>query len=140
MDAALTVVSCMRAEVLAPPPDVPYRLPLGAMVSARTSRMSRCWSKVRWTGVAVAARKPCAGHAPHERVVSRELGQRRRHPAGGERKGKCRTFSMVWRRDTSLTDLDTLPEPDGLAAEIMNTLEAGLNSFRAVRGSLEQVA
>ena len=41
-DAAPSVVSCMRAEALAPSTDVPYRLPLGAMVSARTSRMSRC--------------------------------------------------------------------------------------------------
>ena len=30
------------AKARAPSTDVPYRLPLGAMVSARTSRMSRC--------------------------------------------------------------------------------------------------
>src|SRR5947209_5788933 len=41
-DAVPSVVFCMRAEALAPSTDVPYRLTLGAMVSARTSRMSRC--------------------------------------------------------------------------------------------------
>src|SRR5215831_16254371 len=56
-DAAPLVVSCMRAEALAPSTDVPYRLPLGAMVSARTSRMSRCCSKVRrlWNNASVCA-------------------------------------------------------------------------------------
>jgi len=31
-----------------------------------------------------------------------------------------------------LTDLDNLPEPDTLAEEIIENLEAGLASFRAV--------
>ena len=32
----------------------------------------------------------------------------------------------------NLTDLDNLPEPDDLAEEIIENLEAGLNSFREV--------
>lgn len=36
----------------------------------------------------------------------------------------------------SLTDLDNLPEPDELAEEIIENLEAGLNSFREVLNTL----
>ncbi len=35
-----------------------------------------------------------------------------------------------------MTDLDNLPEPDELAEEIIENLEAGLNSFRAVLAGL----
>jgi type I restriction enzyme M protein len=34
-------------------------------------------------------------------------------------------------KDKSLTDLANLPEPEVLAAEIIENMEAGLNSFRA---------
>jgi len=50
------------------------------------------------------------------------------------------SLDMFWLKDQSLTDLDNLPEPDDLAAEIIDNLEAGINSFRAVLGSLEYVA
>ena len=40
-------------------------------------------------------------------------------------------------KDKSLTDLDNLPEPDELAEEIIENLEAGLNSFREVLAGLE---
>ena len=50
------------------------------------------------------------------------------------------SLDIFWLKDQSLTDLDNLPEPDDLAAEIIDNLEAGLNSFRAVLGSLEHVA
>ena len=39
----------------------------------------------------------------------------------------------------SLTDLDNLPEPDELAEEIIENLEAGLDSFREVLAGLEKV-
>lgn len=38
----------------------------------------------------------------------------------------------VWLKDKSLTDLDNLPEPDELAEEIIENLEAGLASLRTV--------
>jgi type I restriction enzyme M protein len=37
----------------------------------------------------------------------------------------------------SLADLDNLPEPDELADEIVENLEAGLNSFRAIAAALQ---
>jgi len=38
--------------------------------------------------------------------------------------------------EKSLTDLDNLPEPEELAEEIIENIEAGLNSFREVLGAL----
>ncbi len=46
------------------------------------------------------------------------------------------SLDVFWLKDKSLTDLDNLPEPDQLAEEIIENLEAGLNSFRAVLASL----
>ncbi|WP_295437352.1 class I SAM-dependent DNA methyltransferase [uncultured Thiodictyon sp.] len=46
------------------------------------------------------------------------------------------SLDVFWLKDKSLTDLDNLPEPDDLAAEIIENLEAGLNSFRAVLSRL----
>ena len=45
---------------------------------------------------------------------------------------------MFWLKDKSLTDLDDLPEPEDLAAEIIENLEAGLASFRNVLDGLRQ--
>lgn len=46
------------------------------------------------------------------------------------------SLDIFWLKDKSLTDLDNLPEPDELAAEIIENLEAGLSSFRQVLKSL----
>jgi type I restriction enzyme M protein len=40
------------------------------------------------------------------------------------------SLDIFWLKDKSLADLDNLPEPDELALEIIDNLEAGLNSFR----------
>jgi hypothetical protein len=47
-----------------------------------------------------------------------------------------RAWTSSGSKDRSLADLDNLPEPDDLAAEIVENLEAGLNSFRAVLAAL----
>lgn len=46
------------------------------------------------------------------------------------------SLDIFWLKDKSLTDLDNLPEPDELAEEIIENLEAGLNSFRQVLDEL----
>jgi type I restriction enzyme M protein len=46
-------------------------------------------------------------------------------------------LDITWLKDKSLTDLDALPEPDILAGEIIENIEAGLNSFREVLAGLE---
>ncbi len=48
------------------------------------------------------------------------------------------SLDVFWLKDKSLTDLDNLPEPDQLAEEIIENLEAGLLSFRAVLASLNK--
>ena len=50
------------------------------------------------------------------------------------------SLDVFWLKDKSLTDLDNLPEPDELAEEIIENLEAGLNSFRQVLAGLGKVA
>ena len=46
------------------------------------------------------------------------------------------SLDVFWLKDKSLTDLDNLPEPEDLAEEIIENLEAGLSSFRAVLAEL----
>ncbi len=46
------------------------------------------------------------------------------------------SLDIFWLKDKSLADLDNLPEPDDLAAEIIDNLESGLANFRAVAAVL----
>jgi type I restriction enzyme M protein len=48
------------------------------------------------------------------------------------------SLDISWLKDNSLADLDNLPDPDVLAAEIVENLEAGLSSFRAVVAALNK--
>lgn len=47
------------------------------------------------------------------------------------------SLDIFWLKDKSLADLDNLPEPDELVDEIIENLEAGLNSFRAIAAALQ---
>ena len=42
------------------------------------------------------------------------------------------SLDIFWLKDKSLTDLDNLPDPDILASEIIENIEAGLNSFKEI--------
>jgi len=46
------------------------------------------------------------------------------------------SLDVFWLKDDTLADLDNLPEPADLAEEIIENVEAGLASFRAVAASL----
>jgi type I restriction enzyme M protein len=46
------------------------------------------------------------------------------------------SLDITWLKDKSLADLDNLPDPDALADEIIENLEAGLASFREIMLSL----
>ena len=48
------------------------------------------------------------------------------------------SLDIFWLKDKSLTDLDNLPDPDVLALDIIENLEAGLESFREIASSLEE--
>ena len=47
------------------------------------------------------------------------------------------SLDIFWLKDKSLTDLENLPEPDDLAEQIIENMEAGLDSFRQVLSSLK---
>jgi len=47
-------------------------------------------------------------------------------------------LDIFWLKDKSLADLDNLPDPDILAVEIIENIEAGLESFREIVGELEK--
>ena len=42
------------------------------------------------------------------------------------------SLDITWLKDKSLADLDNLPDPDVLAADIIENLEAGLESFKEI--------
>jgi type I restriction enzyme M protein len=46
------------------------------------------------------------------------------------------SLDIFWLKDKSLADLDNLPEPDDLAADIVENLEAGLECFREIVANL----
>jgi type I restriction enzyme M protein len=46
------------------------------------------------------------------------------------------SLDITWLKDKSLTDLDSLPDPDVLAADIIENLEAGLESFRQIMAEI----
>jgi type I restriction enzyme M protein len=50
------------------------------------------------------------------------------------------SLDIFWLKDKGLTDLDNLPEPAELAEEIIENLEAGLNSFREVLTGLSRTS
>lgn len=46
------------------------------------------------------------------------------------------SLDILWLKDKSLADLDNLPEPDILANEIIENIEAGLESFKEIMATL----
>ncbi|MCY4552035.1 MAG: class I SAM-dependent DNA methyltransferase [Candidatus Poribacteria bacterium] len=48
------------------------------------------------------------------------------------------SLDIFWLKDKNLINLDDLPEPDELAEEIIDNLEAGLNNFRKVLTGLTE--
>jgi type I restriction enzyme M protein len=46
------------------------------------------------------------------------------------------SLDIFWLKDKSLADLDNLPEPDDLAAEIIDNVEVGSACFREIAGAL----
>ena len=48
------------------------------------------------------------------------------------------SLDISWLKDNSLTDMDNLPDPEILAAEIVENLEAGLESFKTILATLSR--
>ena len=50
-----------------------------------------------------------------------------------------KTFlDITWLKDKSLADLDNLPDPDVLAAEIVENLKSALDGFKAIIAQLKK--
>jgi type I restriction enzyme M protein len=49
-------------------------------------------------------------------------------------------LDIFWLKDKSLADLDNLPDPDILANEIIENIEAGLASFREIMDTINVIA
>lgn len=85
-----------------------------------------------------------ACYNPENRHARKELWSEQDNPEGRWRRfgyeqiiGRDKTsLDIFWLKDKSLADLDNLPEPDVLAGEIIDNLEAGLNSFREIAAAL----
>jgi len=50
------------------------------------------------------------------------------------------SLDIFWLKDKSLADLENLPDPEDLAEEIIDNIEAGLNSFREIATSLRTIS
>ena len=83
---------------------------------------------------------------PENRHVRRETWHEVENPEGRWRKFSYdeiiqrdkTSLDIFWLKDKSLTDLDNLPEPEELAEDIMESIEAGLASFRSVVSELSR--
>lgn len=86
-----------------------------------------------------------ACYHPQNRFERRETWHETENPDGRWRKFSHEqiitrdktSLDIFWLKDKSLADLDNLPEPDELAGEIIENLEAGLASFRAIAAALQ---
>ncbi len=48
------------------------------------------------------------------------------------------SLDIFWLKDESLSESENLPDPDVLAQEIVDDLEAALEQFREIAGDLSQ--
>lgn len=81
---------------------------------------------------------------PSDRRKRKETWHAEKNPEGRWRKYTYKelaardktSLDVFWLKDDSLADLDNLPEPELLAEEIIENIEAGLVRFRMVAGEL----
>lgn len=87
-----------------------------------------------------------ACYKPNNRNKRKDLYNAETNPEGRWRKfsydeiiARDKTsLDITWLKDKSLADLDNLPAPDVIAEDIIENLEAGLASFRAVAAALNK--
>ena len=83
-------------------------------------------------------------YCPRKRHERKETWHPEQTPEGRWRKFALKdilardktSLDIFWLKDKSLTDLDNLPEPEILAEEIIDNIEAGLQNFRNVAAML----
>ena len=67
-------------------------------------------------------------------------GRFRRYSADEIVKRDKTSLDIFWIKDKSLADLDNLPSPDELAADIIENLQSALDAFRELEGTLKKKA
>ena len=85
-----------------------------------------------------------ACYNPANRHARKETWHAEKNPEGRWRKysyadliARDKTsLDLFWLKDSSLADLDNLPDPKDLAEDIVENIEAGLNNFRTVLAAL----
>ena len=83
-------------------------------------------------------------YKPHNRRTRKQTWNAKANPEGRWRKYDYKdivardktSLDIFWLKDKSLADLENLPDPEELAEEIIENIEAGLNSFREIALSL----
>ena len=82
--------------------------------------------------------KPGARHDRQETWSEENEGGRWRAFDYGELAKRDKlNLDIFWLKDESLEDSENLPEPDVLAAEIVEDLQAALEAFEAIQAELE---
>jgi len=88
--------------------------------------------------VTIAARSRKNGKSYVVQYLDPDTG-RKKHHASFRRRDMAQQEAnkdIFWLKDESLEDLDNLPSPDVIAAEIVENLESALEQFRAVSEEL----
>jgi hypothetical protein len=69
-------------------------------------------------------------------LTAREQSARKSNPTGGNKRGQSSLFALFggifWLKDESLEDSVNLPDPDIIAAEIVEDLQAALAQFAEI--------
>ena len=86
----------------------------------------------------IACYNPAARHKRKETWSDKNPEERWRKFPYDEIIARDKTsLDIFWLKDKSLTDLDNLPDPDELATQIIENIEAGLESFKGIIETLK---
>ncbi len=86
----------------------------------------------------IACYNPANRHKRKETWSDKNIEERWRKFSYNEIIARDKTsLDIFWLKDKSLTDLDNLPDPDELATEIIENIEAGLESFKGIIETLK---
>ena len=67
-------------------------------------------------------------------------GRWRKYNAEDILKRDKKSLDIFWVKDKSLADLDSLPDPDALAADIIDNLQSAMDSFNELMVSLKRTS
>ena len=80
-------------------------------------------------------RQRCGSNPVQLRFSERDT-QWRKYAIDDIKKRDKKSLDIFWIKDKSLADLDNLPSPDELAADIIENLQSALDSFKELQAQL----